>query len=401
MNGSVPDVGRIPSGWPVPGEDALAHSRRLAGLLAERIADEGGWISFQDWMEAVLYWPGLGYYSAGARRFGSDGDFITAPLVSPLFGWTLAHQCAQVLEEVQGDTILEFGPGDGDLAADILVELDRLERLPARYLLLERSAALRERQQERLNRLPARLSGRVGWLDRPPETPVRGVILANEVADALAVQRFRRGRDGVEALGITLSGNRFEWDARPADPTLLEAVNAIERHLGHALPAGYTSEASTQLPGWMGTVADSLDAGAALIIDYGYPRAEYYLPERREGTLMCHYRHRAHGDPLLLPGLQDITAFVDFTLAAEDALDAGLEVLGYASQAHFLMGAGLPDLLQRRIEEEPGEQVRFAQHAKTLMMPGEMGERFQVLAVGKRCSVPLAGFSLYDSTHRL
>lgn len=396
-----PDTGQIPTGWPVPSDEALEHSRRLSRLLAERISASGGWISFHDWMEAALYEPGLGYYSAGATRFGPAGDFITAPVVSSLFGWTLAHQCAEVLNDCGGDSILEFGPGDGDLAADVLLELQRLDALPERYLMLERSGTLRARQQARLDELPADLRGRVQWLDRPPEATIRGVILANEVADALPVHRFRRTADGVAMLGVTLENNRFAWAEKPADAALADAVMAVERDLGQRLPTDYESEISPQLAGWMGVVADSLEAGVALIVDYGYPRADYYLPERSQGTLMCHYRHRAHEDPLLLPGLQDITAFVDFTAAADGALAAGLQVSGYASQAHFLMAAGLPEVLQIHAEVGTLDQLQLAQQAKTLMMPGEMGERFQVLAVGRQLPGKLKGFSLYNYIHRL
>ncbi|MEX0732366.1 MAG: SAM-dependent methyltransferase [Aquisalimonadaceae bacterium] len=396
-----PDPGQLPADWPAPSDDAMEHCRRLARRLGERITANDGWISFHDWMEAALYAPGLGYYSAGARRFGPAGDFITAPVISSLFGWTLARQCAQVLADCGGDTILEFGPGDGDLAVDVLQELQRMDALPARYLLLERSGTLRARQQERLQDLPVDIASRVQWLDRLPETPIRGVMLANEVADALPVQRFHRTADGVAELGVTLEKNRFAWAEQPADTALTDSIAALEGDLGRALPADYISEFSPQLAGWMGALADALEAGVALIVDYGYPRPDYYLPERREGTLMCHYRHRAHGDALLLPGLQDITAFVDFTLAAEGAFAAGLEVVGYTSQAHFLMGAGLPEVLQTHAEIGTLEQVRLAQQAKTLMMPGEMGERFQVLAVGRELPGQLSGFSLYNYLHRL
>jgi len=395
-------IGGVPGGWPQPSGEALAHSRKLAEHLAHGIAQGGNWISFQGWMETALYEPGLGYYSAGAARFGPAGDFITAPVISSLFGWTLARQCARALEDCGGDTILEFGPGKGDLAADVLLELDRLQALPERYLLLERGGALRQQQQERLSALPAHLSARVQWLDRPPQQPVRGVILANEVADALAVQRFRRTASGVDVVGVSMDGGRFVLAERPADAGLTAAVEALERELGRRFPAGYCSEISPQLPGWMGVLGDSLEAGLALIIDYGYARRDYYMDERRDGTLMCHYRHRAHGDPLLLPGLQDMTAFVDFTAAAEGAVAAGLDVIGFASQAHFLLGAGLPGVLEERAREQSeADYLRLAQQAKTLVMPGEMGERFQVLAVGRGLTREVSGFSLYNQLHRL
>jgi len=390
----------LPADWPAPDPDALALSRRLAAHLRTRIV-EGGPLPFDAWMESVLYEPGLGYYSGGQEKFGAAGDFVTAPLVSPLFAWSLAGQCAEVLAAANGDTILELGPGDGSMAADLLAELERQEALPRRYWLLERSASLRQRQRERLQAVTPHLLARVDWLEHLPERPMRGVILANEVLDALPVARFRRHRGGVAELTVTVGEDGFEWQERPARPQVERAVAAIESDLGRTLPDGYLSEVCLQLPAFMASLRDGLATGALLVVDYGYPRREYYRADRDAGTLVCHYRHRAHWDPLPAPGLQDVSAFVDFTAAALGAQDAGLEVLGYTSQAHFLMGAGITELLEARRGEDVMEQVRLAQQAKTLLLPGAMGERFRVLAVGAGNISAPTGFSLYNQLANL
>lgn len=392
----------LPRGWPAPDAEAQAISDRLALQLRERIAtSDQGWMPFDAWMEAVLYTPGLGYYSGGAAKFGEVGDFVTAPVVSPLFAWTLARDVRRVLER-DGDTILEFGPGDGRLCVEMLSELARLESLPERYLLLERSASLRARQAEALRALPEELRGRVQWLDEPPAGGVRGVILANEVADALPVRRFRRTQDAALELGVELGEHgRFRWGAR-SGTDIADRVGKLERALGRELAPGYETEYHQQLPGWVNVLSDSLARGLCLVIDYGYPRDEYYHPQRRQGTLMCHYRHRAHGDPFLLPGLQDVTAFVDFTAVAEAGDDAGLDVIGYTAQAHYLMGAGVTEVLQERMRgADPQQSLRLSQQAKILMLPGEMGERFQVLGLARKCEIQPLGFSTYNRLERL
>lgn len=386
----------LPSDWPAPDPDAQVLSRELVQRLHQRIADRGA-MPFDAWMESVLYEPGLGYYSAGQEKFGEAGDYVTAPGISPLFAWTLAGECADALHACGGDTILELGPGDGTLAAELLAELERRDRLPHRYCLLERSGSLRARQRERLQHSVPHLLDRVHWLDTLPPSPIRGVILGNEVLDALPVARFRRDSERVEELLVTVAGDGFAWTREPARPAVADAVAAIESDLGQeALPAGYVSEVCLQLPAFMASLADSLERGLVLLVDYGYPRREYYRADRDEGTLVCHYRHRAHWDPLLVPGLQDVTAFVDFTAAAAGAQDAGLDVLGFTTQAHYLMGAGITGLLEARRGDDPLESTRLAQQAKTLLLPGGMGERFRVLAVATEGMPAPAGFSLYN-----
>jgi SAM-dependent MidA family methyltransferase len=395
-------IEQIRHGWPMPDADAVQTSLRLAERIMAAIADDGGSIGFDRYMDMALYQPGLGYYSAGAARFGAAGDFVTAPLLSPLFARTLARQCAEVLAVLDAPLILELGAGSGDMAADMLAELHALGRPPARYLILEVSGALRRQQSETLRHKVPQLADRVEWLDRLPAQPVEGVLLANEVLDALPVQRFRRRGSETLELGVGERDGRFVWVEREADRPLRQAVDDIAAELGQPLPDGYVSEYCRRLVPWLASLADVLARGVMLFIDYGYPRAEYYHPQRGMGTLVCHYRHRAHADPLILPGLQDITAFVDFTAVARAGVAAGLDLMGFASQAQFLLGAGLLDLVQEA-PAEPGsrEGLSLAQQVKTLTLPGEMGERFKVAALGRGCDRTLRGFSPSDQRFRL
>ncbi|MGA9919418.1 MAG: SAM-dependent methyltransferase, partial [Paraburkholderia sp.] len=287
-------------------EDEALHVERVREFLVKEIVAADGWISFERYMDLALYAPGLGYYSAGARKLGSGGDFTTAPEISSLFGACVARQCAEVLGELAGGSIMEVGAGTGRLAVDVLTRLETLGRLPEHYFILEVSADLRERQRERvLERLP-HLASRVRWLDALPNEPFDGVILANEVLDALPVVRFRWQRSACEELGVALIDGRFSGSARPASPELTETVNALADAAG-GWDDGYVSEYCRRLTPWSRTVAEVLGRGAALWFDYGLPRAQYYLAERHEGTLICHFRHRAYEDPFLHPGLQDIT----------------------------------------------------------------------------------------------
>jgi len=376
-----------------------AHSERVADHIRAFMRERGGVIGFDAWMRLALYAPGLGYYSAGASKFGSSGDFVTAPEVSSLFSRCLARQCAAVLQVTGGD-VLELGAGSGRMAADILTELAALECLPDRYLILEVSADLADRQRTRLAELPLELSSRVQWLDRWPERVMRGVVLANEVLDAMPVERFviRTRPDGldVRALGVGLKGDGFEWRETSPSPELLHAVADIVEALPAPLPDGYVSEVCLAFQPWMASLAAQLEQGVALLIDYGLPRAHLYHPERSAGTLRCHFRHRAHEDPFINVGLQDITAWVDFTRVAEAADSAGLEVLGFASQAAFLIGAGMESLLTAGMQLAGDDHVarsRLAGEARRLLLPGEMGEIFKVIALGRGYESPLAGFS--------
>jgi SAM-dependent MidA family methyltransferase len=380
--------------------DEAAHSRRLANRIWEEIDARGGWLSFERFMEMALYEPGLGYYSAGASKLGAGGDFVTAPEVSSLFSRCLATQCGEILQHVSGGAILEFGAGSGVMAADLLNELAAQGSLPEHYLILEVSADLRERQRALLQERAPTYAARVEWLDRLPEE-FRGVVLANEVLDALPVQRFRIRGDQINSLGVTWQLGRLDWSEIRADAELEAAVRSIEANTGERLPDGYTSEINMRLTPWIAGVAAALREGVALFIDYGLPQRQYYRSERREGTLLCHFKHRFHDDPLINVGVQDIGAWVDFTAVAEAASAAGLAVAGFATQAHFLIGNGLEQLLAPVAGHELASRVQLARQAMLLTLPGEMGERFKVIGLSRGVEQPLRGFAVRDLTATL
>lgn len=391
-----------PEAPPPPDEAAARHSAELRARIDAAIAMAGGRMDFAEYMAMALYAPGLGYYSAGQTRFGAGGDFTTAPLMSPLFAATLAREVQRTLEAVDGDTVLEFGAGTGRMAADLLEALAAAGAAPRRYLIIEVSADLRAEQARTLEALDPDLRDRVAWLERLPSAPIRGVVLANEVLDALPVRRFQRTASGVEALAVGHDETgALAWQTRPADDELQAAVAAIETATGERLPAGYCSEWCPSLAPWVAELGALLDAGVALLIDYGYPRAEYYHPQRHTGTLLCHYRHRAHDDPFFWPGLQDITASVDFSAVADAGRDAGLELLGFATQGNFLTGAGLTEVLQARAGDDPHRAAELAQSAKPLIFPDELGERFKVLGLGRGMNAALPGFGFADHRARL
>jgi len=384
---------------PAPSADALALSAQLSAQIRQEITAAGGSIPFSRFMALCLYSPGLGYYSAGSIKFGACGDFVTAPEVSPLFGRCLAQTCREVLLETGGD-ILEFGAGSGRLAVDILAELERQDALPRHYLILEPGADLRYRQQQTLERELPRLGERVRWLDALPEAGFRGVLLANEVLDAMPVERFRWSGEAAERFQVRCAGDGFDWCVEPVtDNDLVSAVAELRRDC--ALQAGFVSEINPALAPWLRTIAGILDRGLLLLADYGYPRHEYYHPQRHAGTLMCHYRQRAHDNPLLWPGLQDITAHVDFTAVAAAGVAAGLAVAGYTTQAWFLLDCGLDDFLQQAGASDTVAYMKLAQQAKTLILPGEMGERFKLIGLGKGVAAPVPGFRAQDLRHRL
>jgi len=389
---------------PLPDADAQAHSQRLAALLREEIRASGGFLPFSRFMERCLYAPGLGYYSAGSVKFGAAGDFVTAPELGPLFAACVASAVAPVLQELGPDAeFLELGGGSGAFAEVMLKRLLELDALPARYAILEPSADLRERQRERLaQRLIPPVFALVEWLDGPPGEAWNGVLFANEVIDALPTPRFtlRDGEVFEEHVALD-EADRFVRTDRPADALLAAAVRHVERYLEKPFPDGYRSELLPQLPYWIQAVMGGLRSGAMLFVDYGYPRREYYLPERDEGTLRAFYRQHMHADPFLWPGLQDLTASVDFTALAEAGTQAGFELAGYSDQASFLLGNGLPERLQE-IEERADEaaKLRFRNEAKKLTLPGEMGERFQVMGFARDVEFGPA-FLANDLTWRL
>lgn len=389
---------------PVPGPEEQAHSQALIDVLGDAMDEGGGSISFAAYMHLALYAPGLGYYSAGKRKFGAAGDFITAPEISPLFSRCLARQCRQVLAAMDGGDILEFGAGTGTMAAEILRSLSATDSLPGHYYILDISADLREHQHQTLQAQVPELLQRVVWLDQLPDR-FRGVVLANEVLDAMPVHRigFNDVADPYELCVARNERGAFVWRHEPLSSLRLQQrLQTLVTELGRDnFCSGYTSEINLLARDWLTGLAAILDRGLMLLIDYGFPRREYYHPQRHHGTLMCHYRHRAHDDPLILPGLQDITAHVDFTAIAETAVENDLDVAGYTSQAQFLLGAGLPQVLEQAKGEELSQQITLNQQVKKLTLPHEMGELFKVIALTKELDMPLIGFALNDQRGRL
>ena len=390
---------------PSPSADAQAHSACLRRVIQEQVIAAGGRIPFWKFMELALYAPGLGYYSAGAHKFGPGGDFTTAPERSPLFSACVADALAPALRQAgKGATFMELGGGSGAFAEACLEQLQLRGVLPARYAILEPSADLRQRQRERLQaRLAPALFARVEWLDGPIQDAWDGVLFANEVIDALPTPRFvvRAGEVLEECVALDGEG-RFVRAEQPADPLLSAAVRRIEAQLPEPFADGYRSEALAQLPYWLQAVIGGLRNGALLLVDYGYGRGEYYLPERRDGTLRAFRQHHLVDDVFAWPGLQDITASVDFTALAEAGVGAGFEFSGYCSQASFLLGNGLQDNLVALEAQTADDAARhnLRQQAKVLTLPSEMGERFQ--AIGFQRGVELdAAFLVGDLSHRL
>ncbi len=373
---------------PVPDADALAHSERLRAVIQEQIFAGGGAIPFSRFMELCLYAPGLGYYSAGATKFGSDGDFVTAPELGPLFAACVADSIAPVFRQLGPDAqFLEIGGGSGAFAEVALKRLLGLDALPARYAILEPSADLRQRQRARLQQhLNPLLFDLVEWLDAPLQQPWNGALFANEVIDALPTPRFTL-RDGeVFEEHVALDGEgRFLHVDRPADALLTAAVRHVERQLDAPFADGYRSELLPQLPYWIQAVIGEMRSGALLFVDYGYARREFYLPQRDGGTLRAFYRHHVSDDVFALPGLQDLTASVDFTALAEAGSGAGFDFSGYCSQASFLIGNGLEQRLaeaEAKAHDEVG-RYRLRQQAKRLTLPDDMGERFQAMGFAR------------------
>lgn len=389
---------------PEPDAAALAHSERLQTLIHTEIAEHDGSLPFIRFMELVLYAPGLGYYSAGARKLGSAGDFVTAPEISPLFSRCLARQCGDILRQCDGQSggsILELGAGSGIMAADIMQELAANHNLPEHYYILEVSADLRQRQQQTLQQQIPQWLDRIHWLDSLPDSGFRGVILANEVLDALPVQRFEITTDGPKPLHVTSAGPGFDWCYGDADAALSLFVTQLQQRFDQFFPVAYRSEYNPNLSAWLQALATALSQGVILLIDYGYPQREYYHPQRGDGALICHYRHRAHANPLILPGLQDISSSVDFSAVAQAGIAAGLDLAGYTSQNYFLFGCGLEQLLA---EVDPADSQRYLEltrQVKLLTLPGEMGDRFKVIGFSQNFSERLRGFSFFDEQERL
>ena len=382
---------------PTPDPDALAYSTALKRRIGDEIEAAGGWIGFDRFMELALYAPGMGYYSGGAHKFGAAGDFVTAPEISSLFACTLATQVAQVLA-LSAPQIIEVGAGSGRLAADLLLELELRGALPERYRILDLSGELRERQRATISQRAPHLLDRVDWLDRLPER-FDGLVLANELLDAMPVQLVVWHDAAILERGVAWANDEFVWRDRPAAGRLLEKARAVAADF--PLADGYVGEICLASADWTASWAGILGQGALLLIDYGFPRHEFYHPQRDTGTLMCHYRHQAHGEPFFLPGLQDITAHVDFTAIVEAGFDAGLEFLGYTTQAAFLINCGLAEVLSRTPVDEHLRYLPQAQAAQKLISPAEMGDLFKVIALGKGIGETLIGFAQGDRSATL
>ena len=393
------------------------HSRSLAGLIRAQLAAAGGWLSFERFMELALYAPGLGYYSAGSVKIGVGGDFVTAPEVSDLFNRCVARQCAEILATTGGG-ILELGAGTGRMAATVLTALAAQGVLPERYAILEVSADLAARQRARLAQLPSQLRERVVWLEGLPQSPLRGVMLANEVADALPCRRFTWRDGAVRELGVALDETTasaggatggapeacgeeisFREQSAAAQAPLARACEGLLASLEGELPPGYVSELCLRVEPWIASLSECLERGVLLLCDYGLPRRHYYHRERASGTLRCHFKQRAHADPYINVGVQDITAWVDFTRIAEAALAAGLTVSGFATQAAFLLATGLEGLVAEAGDAAP--RARLAGEARRLVLPEEMGEAFKFMALTRGYDAPLCGFALQDLRHLL
>lgn len=383
-----------PGELPKPTSSERERSAALANVIRAELHASGGVLPFARYMELALYAPALGYYTGGLHKFGESGDFVTAPELGHVFARCLARACAPILEATDGE-ILEAGAGSGALAADLLLELERLGCLPKRYAILELSTELRARQRETLQARAPHLTSRIVWLDSLPSSGFRGVLLANELLDALPVERFRIRNGNVVRLGVGNDDGQFVWCELPASAGLTTRVQAL------ALSEGYESEVGLAAEAWVRSAADALEHGVLLFIDYGFPRGEYYHPDRTTGTLMCHRRHRAHADPLIIPGLQDITAHVDFSAIATAGREAGLEVLGYTSQAMFLLGGGLDEVAAALMTGDDRTRLTVANEIKKLTMPQEMGELFKVMALGRGVTTPLRGFAMQDRRGRL
>lgn len=386
--------------FPQPDSEAVAHSTALLSSIQALIANNGGWITFAQFMDAALYSPGLGYYSGGAKKFGLSGDFVTAPEISPLFAQTISRQVQQVLSALQQQNkpsdILELGAGTGRFAKDLLLEMAKLEQLPTRYMILEVSAHLREVQQSTMKAaLPIELMERIVWLDSLPDH-LDGFIFANEVLDALPVHVVKKTEDGLLEMGVISAPEGLSWQEKPASSAKLKDFFAKIN-----LMDGYTSEVCLSSRGLIASLSGILRCGMLLMVDYGFSRAEYYHPQRNQGTLMCHYRHRSHGNPFVYLGLQDITAHVDFTSVVEAGVANGLELIGFVTQAQFLINAGITELLQSIPAEDLANYLPLAASAQKLLSPAEMGDLFKVIGFEKNLDIPFIGFSSGDKSHTL
>jgi SAM-dependent MidA family methyltransferase len=385
---------------PTPSQDAKEHSQQLVSLIESIVNEAGGWIDFAQFMQLALYAPSLGYYNAGGRKFGAGGDFVTAPEISPLFAQTVSNQIAQVLQMTKGN-ILELGAGTGKLAADVLLTLEQLDSSPTQYFILEVSDHLRQVQLETLQKkLPQKLMQRVEWLNALPAV-FAGVVIGNEVLDAIPVHIVHTTPHGLCERGVTVEEEGFAWSDKALQDQPLTEQHLLDAVSKHNLPEGYITEFCPVASGLIASLASMLQRGIILMIDYGFVAREYYHPQRNQGTLMCHYQHYAHADPLINIGLQDITAHVDFTSIAHAGVDNGLQLSGFCSQAQFLINCGILDVMSQVSPHDIAHYAPLAAAAQKLLSPAEMGDLFKVIAFGKNVEEPLIGFVRGDKSHTL
>ncbi len=390
---------------PEPSIDALKQSEKLVNKICHVIDEEGGSITFRRYMEMALYEPGLGYYVSGTHKIGAQGDFITAPEISPLFSRCIAQQCAEIFQQLKAEQnteqhsidILELGAGTGIMATDVLLELERQQQLPEHYYILDLSPDFKQRQKATLEKNAPHLLKHVIWLSQLPKNFI-GIVLGNEVLDAMPVNVFTQQDDTVYEHHVICKNGKLIEQLQAADEHLSATVKTLNISK-ESTP--YTSEINPNLEGWLQALSESLSKGVVLLIDYGYPRKEYYLPERNKGTLICHYQHLVNEAPLYYSGLQDITASVDFTAVAEAAETQGLKIAGFTSQAAFLANSGLEEIFMKSLDEQEVDQHLLAQQVRTLSLPSEMGERFKVIALSKKYEAKLQGFESMDQLHRL
>ena len=385
---------------PQPDATSAEHSTRVQAHIEAKIDAAGGRISFAEFMHEALYAPGLGYYSAGAMKFGAAGDFVTAPEVSSMFGRILARQCAEVLACLDNGEILELGAGSGKLALDVLSALEGLDALPSAYRILEVSADLRERQERRLRHEIPQLVDRVSWLSELPKA-FSGVIVANEVLDALPAERVVRRESGIAQFFVSYTEAGFVWCEQSASAAIKAVVDEIEKDIGRPFEEGFITEVALAGPRWIADIANALREGVAFIFDYGVSRREYYAPDRPDGWLRCHFRHHAHNNPLILPGIQDLTAWVDFSAVAGAAVASELDILGFQTQSQFLLGGGLELEMQRFAEFALPKQIELSAQIKTLTLPGEMGENFKCMTLGRGDVVTPSALQFADRTKTL
>ncbi len=382
---------------PTPSVEAYQHSEQLLTHICSEIKRHDGKITFAEYMNLALYTPQLGYYSGGLQKFGAQGDFVTAPEISPLFSQCLANQCQEILVNIQGGNILEIGAGSGQMAVDIILHLKTINAPLNYYYILELSADLKKRQQEKIMTHCPEFFDRVIWLETLSLFDFKGVILANELLDAMPVHQFKIYQNVLHEVEVIVKNNKIQYQISPTNSPQL-----LKHYHSQPWPMEYTSEINLHLNPWIKSLADILNTGVILIVDYGFPRHEYYHPDRSMGTLMCHYRHYAHHDPFLYPGLQDITAHVDFTAIAEAASEVGLDVLGYTSQVAFLLNTGLMTLVEKQRNTKIHKETLIHHHAiQTLTSPAEMGELFKVIALAKNFEQTLVGFKLMDRRYTL